>query len=122
MWFLSKSKVPGNLTTSCSAERKKRQLSFPAAQNDIDYAVKVLVEAQFRWTPQIESEIKVSIEILMIFYFCALISTKHPLQAEYGLGKDHVNFSRALVREFHDDFRQGKFGQSLETTIVPWPH
>ena len=47
--------------------------------------------------------------------------TKSTLQAEYGLGKDHVNFSRALVQEFHDDFRQGKFGQSLKTTNVPWP-
>ena len=59
MWFLSKLSSP-----SCSAERKKRQLSFPAAQNDIDYAVTVLVEAQFKWTPQIEAEIKVSIELL----------------------------------------------------------
>ena len=43
------------------------------------------------------------------------MSIRYALQAEYGLGKDHVNFSRALVQEFHDDFRQGKFGQSLKT-------
>ena len=49
------------------------------------------------------------------------MSIRYALQAEYGLGKDHVNFSRALVQEFHDDFRQGKFGQSLKTTNVPWP-
>ena len=29
-----------------------------------------------------------------------------PFQSEYGIGKDHVNFSRALVQEFHDDFYQ----------------
>ena len=34
--------------------------------NDINYAVTVLVEAQFKWTPQIEAEIKVSIELLYL--------------------------------------------------------
>ena len=44
---------------SAAVERKKRWIEFPAAQSDIDYAVIVLLEAQFKWTPQIEAEIKV---------------------------------------------------------------
>ena len=43
-----------------SAQRKKRWIEFPAAQKDIDYAIIVLLEAQFKWTPQIEAEIKVN--------------------------------------------------------------
>ena len=47
------------LLFSFSAEREKRWIEFPAAQDDIDYAINVLFEAQFKWTAQIEAEIKV---------------------------------------------------------------
>lgn len=57
--YLSSVPIPSVASLSHSAERKKRWIEFPAAQTDIDYAIIVLLEAQFKWTPQIEAEIKV---------------------------------------------------------------
>ena len=39
-----------------------------------------------------------------------------PFQSEYGIGKDHVNFSRALVQEFHDDFYQENLADHSNAT------
>ncbi len=65
------------------SSRRRRYIEYPQVQDDIDYAVVVLFEAQFRYTDAIESE----------------------MVAKYNYSKGHANFSRALVQEFHKDFR-----------------
>lgn len=69
---------------SAAKRRRKRFIEFPGTHDDIDYAIQVLFEAQFKWSPQIEQEIV----------------------AKHNASRGHQNFSRHLVLDFHEQFRQ----------------